>query len=327
MGPSPIAFLFFLLLGFLGAALGDNNQTHVPPNVPPKAEDKPAEKRVVTPELRFNLEAGLYEHLPPIWGYWKGWASGWIPKPCREAAVQKHLNPWEMEVYSVKYDDCDEPWTICRHFSDTSSIAMMVETLGKIPLGMREYASTIVTVPNLGGAAGLSFSEMDIPVIDVRYDCFREELLAHEISHILDSHALKKYTNGSDFSTSSWWKGNYSLDDAAVSKYALTMWQENFAEAADPALYDMVVPGGLSDITADAKSVSHVISTYKNVLGDIIKPQSKPKCTKRWANHEVVPVDDRKVPPYPAPDVRIKVKGIEQIENLGKKKTKCVRPH
>ncbi|KAK7942713.1 uncharacterized protein PG986_011826 [Apiospora aurea] len=289
----PFLAVFLILLGFLPAAL-------------------------VAPELRLNLEAGLYDHLPPTWGYWKGWESGWIPKPCREAAEQRQLNPWEMEVYSVKFTDCDEPWTICCHFSDSSSIVSMVETFGKIPLGMREYVSTIVTLPSLGpGAAGVTYSETDIPVIGIRYGFFQEELLAHEISHILDFHALKQYTNGSDFSTGSWWKGNYSLDDAA----------ENFAEAGGAALYDLVVPGGLSDITADAKSVSHVISTYKNVLGDIIKPRSKPKCTKRWANHQVVPVDDRRIPPYPAPDVRIKAKGIEQIANPGKKEIKCVLPH
>ncbi|KAK8085108.1 hypothetical protein PG997_006379 [Apiospora hydei] len=310
----PFLAVFLILLGFLGAALGDNNQTHVPPNVPPKAEDKPDEKPVVTPELRFNLAAGLYDHLPPTWGYWKGWESGWIPKPCREAAEQRQLNPWEMEVYSVKFTDCDEPWTICRHFSDSSSIVSM--TFGKIPLGMREYVSTIVTLPSLGpGAAGVTYSETDIPVIGIRYGFFQEELLAHEISHILDFHALKQYTNGSDFSTGSWWKGNYSLDGAAVSTYALTKWQENFAEAGGAALYDLVVPGGLADITTDAKSVSHVVSTYKNVLGDIIKPRSKPKCTKRWANHGVVPVDDKKA------------KGIEQIENPSKKEIKCVLPH
>ncbi|KAK8069826.1 hypothetical protein PG994_006442 [Apiospora phragmitis] len=302
------AFLavFFLLLGFLGAALGDDNTTHVPP-----AEDKPATKPVVRPELRYNLEDDLSAHWPPTWG----------------AAEQENLNPWEMEVYSVKYDDCDEPWTICRHFSDPSSIAEMVKVFGKIPIGIREYVSTLVTLPNPGaGVAGVAFSLGDIPVIYVRYQYFKESLLAHEISHILENYALMKYGNGT-FSTSNWWMGNYSLDAGAVSMYSLTKWQENFAEAGPSTLYDLVVPGGLASITEDAEMVSHVISTYKNVLGDIIKPRSKPKCTKRWQNHPVAPVDDKKVPPYPAPDVRIKAKGIEQIRNDGKKEVKCVLPH
>lgn len=59
-----------------------------------------------------------------------------------------------------------------------------------------------------------------------------------------------------------------------------------------------------------------MVSTYKRVLGDTIKPRSKPKCTKRWPNHEVVPVDDNKVPPYPPPDVSIQSTDIEQIGHV-----------
>ncbi|KAK7931537.1 hypothetical protein PG985_002249 [Apiospora marii] len=325
MGSLLTAFLLFL--GLLGVAMGDNNQTHVPPNVPPKAADKPAKKPVTHPELNANLSPALFEHLPPTWGSWKGWASGWIPKPCREAAEKHHLNPWEMEVYSVKYTDCDEPWTICRHYKDSISIAKMAETFGNIPIGMREYFGTIVTLPDLGGPVGLTYLEAGLPVIQFLYGWFIESVLIHEISHVLDTQIPNEYGHGR-FSNTSVWKGNYSLDAAAVTRYSLTNWSENFAEASIAALYDLVVPGGLANVTADAKSVSHVVSTYKHALGDIIKPRSKPKCTKRWRNAEIVPVSDKRVPPYPPLDVSIKSSSVTQMENASKGTImNCTLPH
>ncbi|KAK8115956.1 hypothetical protein PG984_012458 [Apiospora sp. TS-2023a] len=300
-------FLFFL--GLLGAALGNNNQTN----------DNPPPKPVVHPSLDEHLGPALFEHLPPTWGDWKGWASGWIPKPCREAAEQHHLNPWEMEVYSVKFTDCDEPWTICRYYNDSSSIAKMVETLGKIPIGMREYASTMMTLPDLGGAVGLTYEREDgAPVIQFLVGWLAETVLVHEISHVLDTQIRREHSKNGWFSNSDWWQGNYSLDTAAVTGYAMHNWKENFAEAAISAVYNLVVPGGLANLTAEAQSVSHVVSTYTSAVGNIIKPRSKPQCTKRWPNHPVVPVSDKKVPSYPPPDVRIKSKNITVIEKVSR---------
>ncbi|KAK7991687.1 hypothetical protein PG988_000481 [Apiospora saccharicola] len=278
--------IFFLLSSLLGAAMGNHNQT----------VDKPEPKPVIIPYLTDGLSPALFKYLPHTWGDWKGWASGWIPKPCRDAAVKHGFNPWEMEVYSVKYTDCDEPWTICRHYKDDSSIAKMVE---------------------------------GVPAIQLLYGWFVESVLSHEISHILDPQVVKEHhgKNGR-FSDGDWWKGNYSLDAATVSAYALSDWAENFAEASIPAVYNLAVPGGIANVTVDAQLVSHVVSTYTNAVGDIIKPRSKPKCTKRWPNHRVVPVDDKRVPPYPAPDVRIKAKNITKIDNFGEEAVvTCNLPH
>ncbi|KAK8053994.1 hypothetical protein PG996_013295 [Apiospora saccharicola] len=318
--------IFFLLSSLLGAAMGNHNQT----------VDKPEPKPVIIPYLTDGLSPALFKYLPHTWGDWKGWASGWIPKPCRDAAVKHGFNPWEMEVYSVKYTDCDEPWTICRHYKDDSSIAKMVE----VNLWQHSHRHAgICCHPDHAsrpwGAAGLTYMSEGVPAIQLLYGWFVESVLSHEISHILDPQVVKEHhgKNGR-FSDGDWWKGNYSLDAATVSAYALSDWAENFAEASISAVYNLAVPGGIANVTVDAElltcanQVSHVVSTYTNAVGDIIKPRSKPKCTKRWPNHRVVPVDDKRVPPYPAPDVRIKAKNITKIDNFGEEAVvTCNLPH
>ncbi len=48
------------------------------------------------------------------WNYRK-WSRRWIPKSCLEEAELNKLAGSDFVVRDVWYEDCEAPWTICRH--------------------------------------------------------------------------------------------------------------------------------------------------------------------------------------------------------------------
>lgn len=85
---------------------------------------------------------------------------------------------------------------------------------------MREYFSTIITMPELvGQAVGLTHFSAEAPVIQTRHGWFLESVLVHEVSHVLDTQVPQDRSGRGLFSKGDWWKGNYSLDAAAVTDY------------------------------------------------------------------------------------------------------------
>lgn len=86
--------------------------------------------------LSFN-EDGLYNALTPVSSSYTKWAWGTLPNFCYKSAIPTsglssliHCNPYDVEVYDVKYADCSVPWTVCRCNNATWTIDDMVDIIG-----------------------------------------------------------------------------------------------------------------------------------------------------------------------------------------------------
>lgn len=93
------------------------------------------------PELFDELEgANVLEDLglgdlPRVASNVTRWNAGRIPSACYDSIIEPDLlggscDPRRVEVYEVTYDDCEEPWVICRCQDADEDLQQLVTDLG-----------------------------------------------------------------------------------------------------------------------------------------------------------------------------------------------------
>jgi hypothetical protein len=139
-------------------------------------------------------------------------------------------------------------------FVAASSLTIL-QIFGHIPLGMREFNKHLIAIPTFKkpSVAGAS-AEGNILIKD---DAWAYNILIHELSHALDSHALT-HDLGEDhaFSSGHLWQKQYSQDERSISQYGATSWHEDLADSGVIAIYDLVVPGGIRQLQPNWAQVS-----------------------------------------------------------------------
>ncbi|KAI1408249.1 hypothetical protein F5Y13DRAFT_112537 [Hypoxylon sp. FL1857] len=279
-------FLVLLLgLWLLTVALATDNGTSA------ATDDEPDALPAISPPYDFNgaIEPGLQEYLNPTSNLLVPLPGGMMPEYCMNEAQENGYGPTDIEAFEVYYEDCRVPWTMCRLKDSKIDACTMAEYFGKMPLGMREFNRHIVMLKpgDLNGAAAASCGDN----IEISEDSWRLYILAHEMSHSLDSHvSIDGVTEAGQggLSVSQTWKQQFSQDSAAVTEYARTLWSEDLAETGILALYDTVVPGGADSLSNNSHSIYHQYSTYQKYYGDIITPGKKSNCTSRLADSQLV---------------------------------------
>ncbi|OTA62601.1 hypothetical protein K449DRAFT_464727 [Hypoxylon sp. EC38] len=308
-------FLVLLLaLGLFILAYATENNTAA------ATTDKPDTIPAISPPYNFNdiIEPGLQEHLNATSNHVVFLPAGQMPEYCMDEAKENGYGPADIEAFEAHYDDCHIPWVMCRLKTSKIDACTIAEFFGKMPLGMREFVRHIIVLKpkDLHGAAALSRGDN----IEVSEDSWRLYILAHEMSHSLDSHISipgVTQTGQGGLSASQTWKLQFSQDSATVTEYARTLWSEDLAEGSfstcgytvklssytvkiyDPlaetgilALYDTVVPGGVATLSNSSHSVYHQYTTYQKYYGDIITPGRKSGCTSRLPDSQMVTWDD-----------------------------------
>lgn len=86
--------------------------------------------------LNLLNDMGLADLPRPQWTSTK-WAAGALPESCylytqEPDMLEGTCPPSEMEVYSVTYDDCSDPWIICRCGDATGDTRQMMNMLGYV---------------------------------------------------------------------------------------------------------------------------------------------------------------------------------------------------
>lgn len=120
--------------------------------------------------------------------------SGRLPEACfqvvaGEGNVAGTCDLAKMEVYDVKYDDCDQPWTICRCADADKDINQLVTDLGQLPVGARDYVRYVVMsdhmmVDGQSSLEGISlYTEGDLVIYG---NWSSVGLFVHEVAHTLD---------------------------------------------------------------------------------------------------------------------------------------------
>ena len=82
-----------------------------------------------------DLKEGLMRYLPvPEYRIYK-WRPGLTIPDCIQEAKKANITSLEkLETFYVFYDDCDHPWTICRHTETTDPLKSVIENFGRVPV-------------------------------------------------------------------------------------------------------------------------------------------------------------------------------------------------
>ncbi|KAI1760306.1 hypothetical protein GGR53DRAFT_526292 [Hypoxylon sp. FL1150] len=262
-----------------------------------------------------RIEDGLNENLPFTNYTIDFFTKGEIPEDCKREAEQRNYISTDFDVFKVYYEDCDQPWIMCREKDADAEVDAdeMATNFGKMPLGMREFIKHVMVVrpEGLPGASAINYMN----TIIIAANSYHLRTFAHEISHSLDwDQEVPGVTpeGMGGLSDSDHWREEYSKDNAAVSSYARTKWCEkvcctlvlngvpisiwltasHLADTGPIALFHNVVPnGGLHTLPDDPyNEVYHAFATYISAYRDIITPRSKPRCNNKKPDSPLIHV-------------------------------------
>jgi hypothetical protein len=60
-----------------------------------------------------------------------------LPLRCKAVAESEGLNPYDINVYNVHYEDCNQAWVMCRHHGAQVTLEQMIDNFGRLPVGLR----------------------------------------------------------------------------------------------------------------------------------------------------------------------------------------------
>lgn len=125
------------------------------------------------------------------------WDAGRIPEGCAQAIDEPGIVggrcPFdELEVYDVYYEDCEQqPWTICRCSTNEGDMDRLVEDLGQLPVGARDYVRYVIMsddymIDGQSAYEGMALYEIGDLIIFGNWSSVG--LFVHESTHVLDYH-------------------------------------------------------------------------------------------------------------------------------------------
>ncbi|KAJ7577481.1 putative conidiation-specific protein [Mycena floridula] len=238
------------------------------------------------PTLESNLdflENPFWQYLAPTHATWDQWGKGWIPQACLDEVNRSpgKCSASQMEVYNVHYDDVTSAWVMCRCNTAATSILQMVDAFGRLPVRYRSWIRhPIVFADDSTHAYAING---EIVFFDSAYE---PTLWIHESSHILDQFAIP--VNGDRYSVSQAWLNTINQDPDVPDPYSNSNSIEDFAQVANIAMFDKIVPGGFGSVEPRWNQVSHQYKAVQGVMGDLLLQGGT--CPRRWADSAIVPV-------------------------------------
>ncbi|KAK2758796.1 hypothetical protein FQN54_003488 [Arachnomyces sp. PD_36] len=240
------------------------------------------DKPIIEPEFPDgglgSLDQGLEDNLAVPGNTWDLWDAGWIPEDCKTLAEAAEFNPLDIISFNIQYDDCEDPWVMCRHKDSEFDEQAIVDTFGKLPVHFRSFVRHMIFVPGdpSAGSAGDNVQmngELGISVF------------VHETAHSMDGHG---FPDIGGFSVSQIWLDAYNNDTAVPDAYAQSSQQENFAQQTVVALYDLVVPDGIGTVQPNYQAIQNQYTAIKTYGADLITPGGQ--CTSRLENSAPVEI-------------------------------------
>mgnify|MGYP000961832720 CR=1 FL=1 len=251
-----------------------------------------------------SLAPGLMDSLQIKANTWKAWDNGFIAQDCKTLAEGNNVSPMDITTFEIKYDDCDDPWVMCRHKDAPLTEQNIVDMLGRLPVRFRQYVRHMLFLAGNKGAG----SNGDNVVMNGDLEL---SVFIHEIGHSYDSHGMPQES----FSTTQTWLDAYNADSAVTDAYGQSSQAENFAQQTVVALFDKYVQGGVAGINPSAQSIFNQYNTILTESGD--KLNTDGSCTSRLENSPPVAqsFSARMRPASQAPNVALspKTKVIKSI--------------
>ncbi|KAI4182851.1 MAG: hypothetical protein L6R41_005747 [Letrouitia leprolyta] len=232
------------------------------------------------------LQDGLLQNFPAAGSNYNVWEPGWIPKDCKDLTAEAGFNPADITTYNVNYDDCNTAWVICLHNDGGSSIDDVVNLLGRVPVGARQFVRHLLTLPSDGPHAFNANGNLAMFKIGPN----GLTVYLHETGHSLDFQGA--YQQG-QLSNAQNWIDNYNQDPNVPDPYSQTNQIENVAQNTVLAAYNVQVPDGYGSIEPNAINVFHqyaTVQTWQRESGNLLVPGGT--CWRRLENSETVEVDN-----------------------------------
>lgn len=222
-------------------------------------------KPALTNDLGY-LEQGNLDNLNPTQSTHTDYQAGSLPADCKYEAGQNNLNPADFAAYTVTYDDCQDPWTICRHKDSPVDLITTIDKFGRLPISIRNWDRHLITVPgtasayNRGGNIvffGEAAGDMDVFI--------------HESGHSLDLLGSMDQ-DGAHLSSSDTFQNAVAADSNVPDNYAGTNYIEDVAQNVVVAVYDRNVPNGFPGVQPNAAAIQNQYHAVENAAGDTLVP-------------------------------------------------------
>jgi len=133
-----------------------------------------------------------------------------------------------MTATSVTFDDCGDPFTICRCSDAQMSMDEAVDRFARVPTGLRRYIGNMFIMGD-NQTHAYTLTNGDIHMFN---DCQMETWL-HESTHAFD------FASGQGISRSQGWTNALQSDSCVPDTYAQTNPTEDFAQVAVIKIYEM----------------------------------------------------------------------------------------
>ncbi|KAL5332412.1 hypothetical protein BJX70DRAFT_407634 [Aspergillus crustosus] len=237
-------------------------------------------QRLDKPALSSNLDyllEGNEANLPTVASQISQWEAGSIPKDCKDLGEGEDLSAADFEVYDVTYDDCSDPWLICRHKDAEPAIADVADTFGRLPVKIRDWVRQVLVIPGGNSAFAINGNVAFIGTTGTNID-----VVIHEAAHGLDG--LRAF--GENISTGQGFLDAYGADTHVPDDYAQSSQAENVAQNTVVAVYDVNVPGGFPGVQSEHTAIQNQYEYIRNLAGDALSPGGT--CNRHLENSETV---------------------------------------
>ncbi|KAJ7053564.1 hypothetical protein C8F01DRAFT_1166736 [Mycena amicta] len=149
-----------------------------------------------------------------------------LPSNCQQYVGPTSECTSEMSALNVIFEDCGSGFTICRCGDATMSMDTLVDRLGRVPVGLRRYAGTIMGFAQAANVTALGPSAYTLDTSgDTHFfgDCEMDTWI-HEITHAFDF-ALPAWQ-----SSAQGWAEALDADTCVPDVYSQTNAVEDFAQ-------------------------------------------------------------------------------------------------
>ncbi|KAL2872177.1 uncharacterized protein BJX67DRAFT_341716 [Aspergillus lucknowensis] len=240
------------------------------------------DKPIMSPAVPFDqTDPILYEHLNPTPSTYDQWEYGWLPLRCKAVAENEGLSPYDIDVFNVHYEDCDEAWVLCRHHDAQVTLEQLIDNFGRLPVRLRNIVRHQFAIPS-DNLVAWTYSDLG----DIVYSGDIGQYIRfwiHEAGHAVDRNINP---SEGDYSSSDAWITEYNKDNYIADAYAQNNMAENFAQEVIVALFDKVVPGGIGSLVPNWGDIFHQYATIQAVMGDMLIPGGT--CNRHFPDDSIV---------------------------------------
>ncbi|KAJ7107049.1 hypothetical protein C8R44DRAFT_805162 [Mycena epipterygia] len=174
----------------------------------------------------------LYSALPPASSTLTALST--LPGDCTPYVGPGQECTTNMTATNVYFEDCGDPFTVCRCADATMSMGTVVDRLGRVPVGLRRYVGVVVVLEDTEPHA-YTLTNGDIHFFG---DCAMDTWV-HEATHSFD------FATPSPHSGVPGWAEAIANDSCVPDNYSLTNRVEDFAQMSVIKTYTLLYDGHL----------------------------------------------------------------------------------